>query len=119
MWFQLWVKVVIILCLLYFKDLSFILSGPVLFSFSKVRIACSGDNTEKIWTHRFLVKQKNFPFFGEKTEKNSVCEGESTTKDNTTIVFFKLLGTFETRYGYIPYSCIENLTQTKNKKSVK
>ena len=95
------------------------LSGPVLFSFSKVRITCSGDNTEKIWTHRFLVKQKKFPFLGEKTGKNSVCEGESTTKDNTTIVFFKLLSTFETRYGYIPYSCIENLTQTKNKKSVK
>ena len=87
----------------------------------------SGDNTEKVWVHRFFAKQKSkaagdlgpkkFSVFWWKNKKNSVCKHESTTKDNTAIVFFELLSTFETCYSYVLYRYVENPTQTRSKKS--
>ena len=61
---------------------------------------------------------ENFLFFGEKMEekKNSVFRGESTTKDDTAIVFFELLSTFETFIVIFSIVILKSLQKQRIKK---
>ena len=57
----------------------------------------------------FLVKKW-------KKKKNSVFGGESTTKDNTAIVFFELLSTFETFIVIFSIVILKSLQKQRIKK---